>query len=334
MSKEKEMIEMIQKHMPKSSMQLNKPFQSDAEIIDFHGNKLVYTIDEFSEEDMFRDEDPYVLGWNMTAGTISDIFACGGRPEYYAHSIAVNPSWTSEYVEKLSMGISDVLKRTGMFFIGGDFSYADSWRYTGSAIGQLTDTPIIRKGAEVGDEIFITGKIGTGNIDAALKLYSHDRIAQQIKNMFVLRNKEAGLIRQYCNCCIDTSDGVYRALSAISEINKTGYELRHLPYKTEGILLGKSLNLPIEMLFLGECGEYELLFTMKKGNSEDFFKKASEENLNFFKIGEVKESGIKRLFTDNQVIDLRAYHLNARDYHDKKSFLMDIFEFLKACRQE
>ena len=334
MSKEKEMIEMIQKHMPKSSMQLNKLFQSDAEIIDFHGKKLVYSIDEFSEEDMFRYEDPYILGWNMAVGTISDIYACGGTPEYYAHSITVNHSCSFEYVEQLAMGISDVLKKTGTFFIGGDISYADVWRYTGSIIGILNDKPILRKGSKINDDIFISGEIGSGNIEAALKLYSDYLLSQNNKNMFTLRNKEAYLIRQYCNCCIDTSDGVYRALTTISDINKTGYELRGLPYRSDGILLADSLNLPKEMLFVGECGEYELLFTIDKEKSEVFLENAAEKNLKFYKIGEVREKGIKQLHTDNQVIDLGAYHLNARDYQDKKAYLKDILEFLIIEKQE
>lgn len=336
MSKEKEMIEIINKHMPKSSNQLNRLFECDAEIIDFNGKKLVYNIDEFSEEDMIRDADPYTLGWNIAVGSISDILASGGKPQYYAHSLVIKNSWTKEYVEKLSKGISDVLKETSVAFMGGDFGVSETWRYSGSVIGELEGRAILRSGAKVGDLVFISGKIGIGNIEAALKLYSENplvkNITQRLKNRFRVRSKEARLIKEYSNCCIDTSDGVFNALNTISDISKTGFEVSNLPYEKSGILLAKLLNLPKELLFLGECGEYELLFTISKEVYEEFLKKSNEMNQKFYKIGEIKEHSIKILHGSDRNFDLRLYDLSARDYSDTKEYLRDVIDFVNLRR--
>ena len=336
MSKEKEMIETINKYMPRSSNQLNKLFESDSEIIDFHDKRLVYNIDEFSEEDLLRDNNPYILGWNMAVGSISDILASGGRPGYYAHSLVIRDSWSKAYVEKLSMGIADVLKEVGASFIGGDFGISGTWRYTGSVIGHLEGPPMLRSGAKVGDLVFISGEIGIGNIEAALKLYDENplvrNIAKRWKNYFRLRSKEADLIKRYSSCCIDTSDGVFNALNAISEMSKTGFELGNLPYTKSGLLLAKVLSKPKEVLFLGECGEYELLFTISKEAYEEFFKKSKEMKLKFYKIGEIKEQGIKSLCAADRKIDLTTYHLRARDYQNTKEYLRDINNFLALGR--
>lgn len=328
------MIELINKHMPRSNQQLNGPFESDGEIISFKGSKLVYNIDEFSQEDMLRDAVPYVLGWNMAVGSISDILASGGKSRYYAHSLVIKNSWTTEYVEELSRGIADVLRDTDTAFIGGDFGISDTWRYTGSVIGELEGQPLLRSGAKQGDSIFITGKIGKGNIEAALKLYSQKNfiknITGRVKNYFSLRNKEALLIKEYSRCSIDTSDGVFNALNTIAELSKTGFAVNSLPYERRGILLAKALQVPRELLFLGECGEYELLFTVSRDLCEEFLMEAHEQELKFYRIGEITEPATKLLNEGNRSIDLSGYILRARDYSDTKDYLRDIIDFLKC----
>ena len=336
MSKEKEMIRIIDKHMPRSASQLNKLFEADSEIVDFHGKSLLYNIDEFSEEDLFRVEDPYVLGWNMAVGSISDILASGGKPKYYAHSLVIQSSWTKDYVSKLSQGIAQVLKEVGAAFIGGDFGTSKTWRYTGSVIGDLEGPPMLRSGVKIGDGIFITGPIGRGNVEAALVLYAENPLVKHLterwKNSFRLRNKEAEVIKRYSRCCIDTSDGVFNALNAISEMSETGFVVSNLPYVKSGLLLAKALNIPKEMLFLGECGEYELLFTLSKEAEEDFLDEAQEKKLKFYKLGEVKEQGNKSLWGRGSKIDFSTYNLRARDYTDPKDYLRELVHFINSLK--
>lgn len=332
MSKEKEMIELINKHMPRSTNQLNKLFEADSEILQFHGKRLLYTMDEFSEEDLLRDKDPYVLGWNMAVGSISDILASGGTPKYYAHSLVIRNSWSQDYVSKLSQGISEVLKEVGAAFIGGDLGTSKTWRYTGSVIGDLEGEPLLRSGAKVGDGIFVTGLIGGGNIEAALVLYAKNPyikyLTGQWKNLFQLRNKEAELIKRHSCCCIDTSDGIFNALNSISEMSGTGFVVSDLPYVKNGVFLAKGLNLPEEVLFLGECGEYEMLFTLSKEGEEEFLNEAQQKKLKFYKLGEVKDQSSKSLWKKDRQIDLATYDLSARDYTDPKGYLRAVVNFL------
>ncbi|MDO0824170.1 thiamine-phosphate kinase [Desulfosporosinus nitroreducens] len=332
MNREQEIIEVINRHMPRSTSQVNNLFESDSEIVAFHGKSLLYNIDEFSEEDLLREDDPYMLGWNMATGSISDILASGGSPKFYAHSMVIRDSWTKDYVEKLSLGVAQVLKKVGATFIGGDFGISKTWRYTGSVIGDLEGQAMLRSGAKVGDGIFLTGPIGRGNVEAALKLYEQNLLVKHLagrwKNSFQLRSKEAEVIKRYSRCCIDTSDGVFNALGSISEMSGTGFVVGSLPYVKSGLLLAKTLNLPKEMLFLGECGEYELLFTLGKEAEDDFLEEALKKKLTFYKIGEVKDPGIKSLWEKAREIDLRTYTLRARDWKDPRDYLRNVANFL------
>ena len=143
-----------------------------------------------------------------------------------------------------------------------------------------------------------------------------------------MRTKEAELIKKYSACCIDTSDGVFNALGTISEVSRTGFVVDNLPYVKSGLLLAKTLNLPKEMLFLGECGEYELLFTLSKEREEEFHRAAREQKLTFYKLGEVREQGLQSLRGREREIDLSTYTLRARDYTNPKDYLRNVLDFL------
>jgi len=334
MGNEAKIIRLIAEKMPRSDLQINKVFESDSEIIDVNGNKLLVNVDEFSEEDMFREHDPFSLGWNLTAGSISDIYATGGKPVFFAHSLVVNESWTEDYISRFSEGIASCLKRTNTAFIGGDFGTSSVWRYTATVIGQLDGKPLLRSNAKENDFIYMTGKIGLGNFEAGLKLYSKRVLVKQfgnsIKNRLVVRDREAELIRKYSECCIDSSDGVFNALSSICEVSNVGFELFDLQYIKSGLLLSKLLNIPKTLLLLGECGEYELVFTVKSEFEKQLLDEANKMGLHFYKIGRVTKSKDRVLKDGAGSIDLSRFDIRARDFKDPKIYLKHIIEFLRG----
>ena len=147
MINEKEIINRILDKFPRSANQLNQRFESDAEILKNGSGHLLFTADEFSGEDLFRDNDPYVLGWNLATGTLSDILASGGDPIYYAHSLSLDQDkWDENYLDAFAVAIADVLKQTGATFIGGDTGISDNWHYTGIALGSAQN-PLMRRGS-------------------------------------------------------------------------------------------------------------------------------------------------------------------------------------------
>lgn len=329
---EKRLIEIIAGAFPSSNLRLSKTFESDAEVISFSGQQMLFSIDEFSSEDMFRDEYPYSLGWNVAAGGISDISACAGVPLFYGHAMVVSTAWDEGFIIKFSQGVADVLKEAGTVFIGGDLGKAEDWRYTAAVIGQPRGNLLNRKGAVIGDAIYLSGKVGSGNLEAALKYYAKDarfKMASAfLKNRFHLRVKESAFIGDYAGCCIDTSDGVFNALNTIAEINSVGYEISDLPYIDIGSLGASVVSLPKELLLLGEAGEYELLFTIKLENEQEFLQKAKQLGLTFYKIGKIVDSA-RMLRDGGKSINLSRLDVRARDFDDRKEYLEHLIRYLK-----
>jgi len=175
--KEKDVIKIINEIMPRSILQINKPFEMDSEAIELkhEGRHLLFSTDEFSEEDMFMEQDAFALGHNIAVGTLSDIYASGGIPKYYAQSLTINEMFTAEYLRDFHEGVAAVLRQANVAFIGGDFGKSHIWRCTSSAIG-FAEKILKRSGAKVGDSIYITGEIGSGNMQAmkmkTLPIYS------------------------------------------------------------------------------------------------------------------------------------------------------------------
>ncbi|MCF8296353.1 MAG: thiamine-phosphate kinase [Saprospiraceae bacterium] len=332
MNKETDIIKKIIGILPKSGFLQNRFFESDAEIINHNSKKLLFSIDEFSQEDFFRDDYPFELGYNIAVATISDVLASGGKPLYYAHSISIdNEKWDSNFIEAFSQGIAKVLKNAGAGFIGGDLGKSESWKYTGVIIGE-TENPITRIGAKEGDLLFMTGQLGAGNIEAAMKLFlNYDFLGNKIKVPRLklnLRNKESEFINKFATSCIDSSDGVLSALITISDLNNVGFEITNLPYTKEGIKLCELISKPKCMLFMGECGEYELVFTIKKQDRKTFLEEAKDSNLSFTQIGVIQEKQTKSLRTEDENIDFNKFEIKARDYNNTEEYLTDLLTYV------
>lgn len=306
-------------------------FETDACDFRIGGEEWLFTTDDFSAEDNFRSMNGSVLGWNLAAATLSDIFAAGGTPVFYGHSVTIQHDWDDRFVNGLSNGIARCLKEAGADFLGGDLGMSDQWRYTGIAFGRKLAN-LSRNGAKEGDVVYMTGVAGGGNLEAALKLYSEYKTLKPLLGLvnvtFPVRMKEAALVRKYANCCIDSSDGLFRALQDISRISNKGFLINNIPYQLQGQLACKLLGKPLEILFLGECGEYELVFTISKDREEDFLAEARTERLEFSNLGIITAE--KQFIRNSQkTLDLSGYSIFARNYENVEEYIHEVVHFIE-----
>ena len=332
MNAEYKLINQILKNFKRSVFHGNEFFSSDSEIIELAGKKYLITVDGYSDEDHFRIDDPLRLGKNLTACTLSDIFACGGRPVFFCNSLTAAHSWNDEYVNNLAKGIAEVLNECGAGFIGGDMGFCDRWNFTGIAIGE-SEKIVTREGAEPGSSIYITGKIGSGNFEAASRLLEGGKGLEELfpnnPVSFPVRMKEAGLVSKFAKCCIDTSDGLFRSLKILSEINNTGFIINNIPWYGPAMDLTKILKLPVEILIFGESGEYELLFAVDEEKEKEMLKEAEALKINITKIGEITEYKHQLIKTKNREISTEDFDIWARDYCDHLVYIKALTDYIK-----
>jgi thiamine-monophosphate kinase len=328
MISEKTICEVLSSMLP--SGRLNRCFESDAEVISLNGKaNCLFSTDEFSAEDLFRENDPRLLGWNVAAGATSDILACGGTPLFYAHALTVDSRWDDNYLRGFGAGVRDVLNATGARFIGGDCGRSEIWRCTVSVIGACDSAPIARRGAAPGDGIYLSGEIGAGNLEAALRLFQdeHSSVAESLHFRLPLRQAESAFLRSYASCCMDTSDGVCAALQTIADLNGCGYAISGLPYLPAALGFCRNASLPAASLFLGECGEYELLFTVRPDREGSFLADARKSGCTFHRLGTITDSG-RELHEQGRAIDLNSWRVQARDFANPAAYLKAMIQWL------
>jgi len=333
MNYEEKIISLINGVMPRSPLRKSMPGEADAEVILLGDKEYLFTTDDFSAEDLLLEDDPSGLGWNLACGAISDIVAAGGRPLVYAHSMVIPKNWDEPYIRKFSQGVSRVLKTYSCSFIGGDLGFGDTWRYTASVLGEPVGRSVNRKGCQAGDAIFITGKIGAGNLDAVLSLFPGSegtaQLLQRAKNRFRSLEKLPEIVSTYASCAIDTSDGVFAAVQTLANLNGTGFHINQLPFLAKGVRVAKLLQLPSILLFLGECGEYEILFTVNQRKTAVLKACLKDCQITAYELGELTDNPRQRTVTyRNSQLDCVDYNLRARDFPSVTVYLQAMTDWL------
>jgi thiamine-monophosphate kinase len=89
---------------------------------------------------------------------------------------------------------------------------------------------------------------------------------------------------------MDTSDGMISTLDQLMRLNNVGFELREDWEKVideNALKYSRNLNIPPWLLFAGQHGEFELIFTIPKTLNEAFLEEALLTGLKPIELGKV-----------------------------------------------
>ncbi len=261
---ERDLIDALVRDLPRAPEQVNKLHESDAEILHLNGALWAVTVDDFSaQEDLFFAADPELVGWNVVAATLSDLFCVGAEPRFFLPAVCLPPRVSEEYVTALNAGVGKALARAGCFLIGGDLGQAHPWRYVGTALGPIpTGRPITRQIPRGSHTLWISGPLGSANVAAAMG---------KAPPRFPLRMEVAEIIRAQAGACMDTSGGFLDAAWSLVQASpgaRMEVDVGTLPLAPEVGDLAVRTGMPGEAALLGGAGEYELLFTIPQADPE------------------------------------------------------------------
>ena len=131
------------------------------------GHQCVVSSDLLIEgRHFFADVAPFTLGHKSLAVNLSDLAAMGAQPLGFTLSIGlprVDTTWLNEF----SKGLFALADAFDCPLIGGDTTQSDAIVINITIFGQVpTGQAIFRNGAQVGDDVWVTGSLG----DAAYAL--------------------------------------------------------------------------------------------------------------------------------------------------------------------
>lgn len=246
----------------------------DCALIRLHGRKcLAVTTDTMVEgRHFFPGTDPYYLGWRALAVNLSDLAAMGAKPYCCTMSLTL-PDGSREFLDPFAQGFFDLAAEEGVALIGGNMSKGPL-SITIEAFGKVReDRAMLRSGAKPGDNIYVTGGLGTcglyvksGNGEIEL---SDDLQERCYKHSFILESRTtfARKLSRWCSCAVDISDGIVGDLRHILEQSNVGAEL-HLDQLPLAAVLDcresaekLTFRQRCEIAAYGGC-DYELLFTL------------------------------------------------------------------------
>jgi thiamine monophosphate kinase len=255
---EYDLIRRIAAQFPRSGRQANALFGCDAEVIKIGGRWWCLTMDEFSpEEDLFTSGSPETLGANLAVATLSDLLACGAKPEFFMQGFVLPKEAADRFVDGVTGGIKKVLAAADCHMCGGDLGSAQNWRFTGFAMGPAANnTPVTHNLPDGEYTLWVTGKLGDANFAALNGLPTP---------LFELRLDESKVIRSRAAACIDTSGGLIDALWLLHMRNpllRFEIDLELVPFAPGISAFSRTRNIPAGAFLLGGAGEYELLFAL------------------------------------------------------------------------
>ena len=275
----------------RSPDQLNKPHESDSEIIQLNDDtKLAVTTDSISEEiSTGLYDDPYLIGWMIVTVNMSDLAAVGATPVGILISEIIPKNFVDEKVQELQKGISDACRAYNTFVLGGDTNEGERLVLTGAAIGIIKkEQPLTRLGCKPGDILFSSGKFGSGNAYAISKLVSQTNSLLMYKPIAQIKNCK--IISKYASCCMDTSDGFILTVDQLMRLNNVGFELGADWLKAidnDALDYVKNLSIPAWLLLAGQHGEFELIFTIPQNLKDAFLEESLNSGFEPIELGKV-----------------------------------------------
>ncbi len=258
---------------------------------------LVVAVDTMVEGVHFRPglsaED---LGHKALAVNLSDLAAMGAEPVWATLALTL-PEAPADWVHAFARGFFRLAEQHRMALVGGDTTRGPL-SITVQALGRIPrDAAIQRSGAQVGDQVWVTGTLG----DAAMAL--RQMAAEQEPDAELLARLdrptpriEAGLVlRGMARACIDLSDGLMGDLTHLLKASNCGARLQVSALPSSAALMAAcpDADLRRELQLVGG-DDYELLFTVAAEDALELRARLGVAGESAVVIGEiVAEPGIE-----------------------------------------
>jgi thiamine-monophosphate kinase len=239
---------------------------------------LIVSTDLMVEDIDFRRSwmIPKLLGHKALAVSLSDIAAMGGTPVWAMLSIGIpNDIWQTNFVDEFYEGYLRLAKKFNVELVGGDVSKTPDKIIIDSIIGGEVKRhkAVMRSTANVGDLIFVTGKLGGASAGLQLleqgfrcsdneKLWRNDLMLKQLSPFPQIAAGQH--LSKIATAMIDISDGLSSDLHHLCASGKVGAKLDADKIPIHPKIKGLTNNFAEQLDFALNGGEdYELLFTVK-----------------------------------------------------------------------
>ena len=293
----------IKKYFSNLSKNNRGSFDLSDDIFFDYKKKVGISIDSYVEGTHFLNfKNPNLVIKKALRGAISDLICKGIIPKYYFMSCSGNKKHlTQANLAKIKLALKQEQKKYNIFLAGGDTSYSNRLSITVSVVGYSKKSPVLRSGAKVNDDIYITNTIGDAFVGLKL-LKGKIKLSKKNSDYFVRRFylpilpiKFSKRIHLFANSAIDISDGFFQDLQHIlsrsnlsSKIFKNKIPISN--YLNSYLIKAKKNKLN----FISNGDDYQILFTASKKMRHLIKKISKSTSTKVSIVGIVKNKSISK----------------------------------------
>lgn len=260
---------------------------------------LIATKDAIVEGVHFLPDDPLEsVAQKLVRVNVSDIIAKGGRPDAALLAFVWPRSRPHDQLEGFARGLGKDLARWGAHLVGGDTTSTDGpLTLTLTLTGRVgARGPVRRSGAQVGDDVWVTGTIGDGwlGLQAAngalgpLTAEAHNLLVSKYRLPEPPRLPFADLVARHATAAIDISDGLVADAGHVADASSVRLVLQAADIPLSPVAAHYVSNAKADLRQLLTGGDdYQTLFTAPASARTEIG--ASKESVT--RIGRVEEEG-------------------------------------------
>ncbi len=198
------------------------------------------------------------VGRKLVIQNVADVLAMGGRPTALVVSLSADPQTPLDWVLALAEGIAAAALETGCAVVGGDLGSAPSGvvALTMTALGDAPEHPVLRSGAQVGDQVAVAGTLGWSGGGLALLSAGRGDESQVLTDYHRVPRVpmiEASAAVGRVHALADISDGLVTDVRRIAQASRVTIDL------DEGILSAEAVSGPLGEVFGAEDALHHVL---------------------------------------------------------------------------
>jgi thiamine-monophosphate kinase len=239
------------------------------------------------------------VGWKALAVNLSDLAAMGASPAWATLALTL-PHADEQWVAGFADGFATLAGQHDLALVGGDTTQGP----LGMTVTVHGFVPhgmaLLRRGARVGDQVFVTGTLGDAAAGLRLVQQSPDAGSQPSARALIERlNRptprvaQGRALRGRATACIDISDGLLADLTHVCTASGVGAEIDIDALPASAAMLALFALDERRILQLSGGDDYELCFTLNESDVAAALQESAGSGAGATRIGRiVAEPGV------------------------------------------
>ncbi len=251
----------------------------DAAIVDVGGTNLALTTDALVEGIHFRRDwsSGHDIGFKAVSVNVSDLAASHARPRWLVLSIGAPSDTPVAFLEEVYDGFAGACERYGCELVGGDTVRSDELFMSLAAIGVVEGEPWRRSGAQVGDVVAVTARLGRAAAGVNLLMSQDPKKVDPDEALACMEAHRRPIARidalgVVAHAAIDISDGLGSDAAHMAVASGHGIVIDELPIAPEVAHIAEARGWDAEAMVLAGGEDFELLFALDGSNIGDLIR--------------------------------------------------------------